>query len=147
MKILIEQLNYFDTFGFLVLKNLFSINEINEISNKFNDAMIDLKMNEGSGPVYNKNKLLMQEDTPFLASLIDQDRILNTAEQLIRRAVIGISVTGHYFMSDTHWHSDNYSLEYEGVKFLIYLDSLNESNGALRVMPGSHLDPLGDNLN
>ena len=52
------------------------------------------------------------------------------------------AIAGNYYTGDTRWHSDSHSLDYSGVKFTIYLDSLSASSGSLRVIPGSHRQPL-----
>jgi len=142
MNLSINQLNYFDTFGFLILKDFFSKKEIENISEKFDLAMSDQKTAESDDLLFNKSKLFMDENTPFLASLADEDRFVHAAEQLIRSSVIGVFISGSYYMGDTYWHTDNYHLEYKGAKFLIYLEELDATNGALRVLPGSHKDPL-----
>ena len=45
-------------------------------------------------------------------------------------------------VGDTRWHPDTASLDYRGIKFCIYPDRLGRGTGALRVIPGSHREPL-----
>jgi len=79
----------------------------------------------------------MEESSPFIAALADDPRFADVSEQLL-----GIAVDGNYMVGDTGWHPDALSLDYSGVKFCIYPDPLNAQNGALRVIPGSHREPL-----
>ena len=69
-------------------------------------------------------------------------RFVDVAEQLLGKPVLGIAPEGNFFIGDTRWHPDAGSFDYTGVKFCIYPDRLNASNGALRVIPGSHHEPL-----
>jgi len=57
-----------------------------------------------------------------------------------------IAVDGNYMVGDTKWHPDTSSLDYKAAKFCVYPDPLNADNGALRVIPGSHREPLHSEL-
>lgn len=45
---------------------------------------------------------------------------------------------GNLYAGDTPWHSDGWHTHYLHVKFAFYLDDIDGSSGALRVVPGSH---------
>ena len=162
-----QQELFFDTFGFLLLKRHIPKEELSSIDDNFQRAMQKTFPHDPGGkgsfdpqamPAgadkrgivvryrdasrLNLNRLFMDEDTPELAALADGPWFTPVAEQLLPRGVICTQVVGHYRMGDTPWHVGNYYLRYTGVKFVAYLDPLNDSSGALRVIPDSHRNPL-----
>lgn len=142
MKLTQQQLNLFSDFGFLVFRQLLSPEEMEVYSREFNaglDSWIDGGKHDGKSRHYAS---LMEEQSPFISSLADDHRFADVAEQLLGKDVLAIAVDGNYHVSDTLWHPDTGSLDYTAVKFCIYPDPLNGSNGALRVIPGSHRDPF-----
>lgn len=144
MKITDEQRAFFDTFGFVIFRKIFPAREMARISSAFDRAMQGLRI---SGRIErdvraHPSRLFMDADMPLLASLADDQRFAGVAEQLLGRPVICIQVAGHYYMADTPWHSDDSDLGHTGVKFSIYLDRLDAKSGALRLLPGSHRNPM-----
>jgi hypothetical protein len=85
-------------------------------------------------------------DTPFLASLLEDPRFCEAAEQLYGDDVFGIASDINRYVGDTHWHPDTGSIHQYGVKFAYYLQPVGAENGALRVIPGSHKQPFHDEL-
>lgn len=138
-----QQKNYFDTFGFLILRQQLTAEELERINPEFNAAIESLLP---PGAEYDGKtrlgRLFMDADTPTLAALGDDPRFADVAEQLLGKAAICIGIAGNYYTGDTRWHSDSHSLDYSGVKFTIYLDPLGARSGSLRVIPGSHRNPL-----
>ncbi len=142
MQLTDQQLNHFQTFGFLIFRQLLSPDEIARYGVEFNtglDTWLDGGEHDRKEPHYAS---LMEEASPFIASLADDPRFADVAEQLFGKAMMCIAVDGNYMVGDTKWHPDTNSLDYEAVKFCVYPDPLNASNGALRVIPGSHREPL-----
>jgi hypothetical protein len=80
---------------------------------------------------------MMDEDTPFVASLIDDPRFAGVAEQLLRRPVLGEGTDGSEYVGDTAWHHDSRSPAPQAIKFTLYAEPLTASDGALRFVPGS----------
>ncbi len=142
MQLTEQQLNHFRTFGFLVFRQLFSPEELKRFSEEF-DRGLDIGLEGGQ---HNRQArhyaLLTYETTPFSCSLHDDPRFADVAEQLLGKPVLGVSVNGNYYVGDTQWHPDNSTFDYEGVKFAMYLEPLDAKSGALRLIPGSHRDPL-----
>ena len=142
MQLTEQQLNYFRTFGFLIFRQLLSPEELAQYSREFNaglDAWIEGGRHDRKARHYAS---LMEETSPFIASLADDPRFVDVAEQLLGKDVLGIAVDGNYMVGDTQWHPDTRSLDYAAVKSCIYPDPLDGSNGALRVIPGSHQEPF-----
>lgn len=132
------QRNHFDAFGFLCLRRYLSAAELDAVGREFDAAMAGVEAPPGE----NRSRILMSGDTPRLTALAEDRRFATAAEDLLGRRAICVQVAGYQFMGDTRWHSDNYDLLYDGVKFCLYLDRLTTSSGALRVLPGSHRNPL-----
>src|SRR5206468_1529189 len=65
---------------------------------------------------------LMDERTPFIASLAEDPRFADVAEELLDKPMLGIATDGNYYVGDTLWHPDIGSHAYEGIKFAIYCD-------------------------
>ena len=142
MKLSKQQLNLFRDFGFLIFRQLLSTEEIAQYSREFNaglDSWLETGKHDGKSRHYGS---LMEDKSPFIAGLAHDHRFADVAEQLLGKDVLAIAVDGNYHVDDTLWHPDTRSLDYTAVKFCIYPDPLNGSNGALRVIPGSHLDPF-----
>jgi len=133
MQLTKEQLNHFHTFGFLIFRQLLTPQEMAQYSLEFDrglDAWLDGKRHDGKTRHYAS---LMEDVTPFIATLADDPRFVGVAEQLLAKPLLGIAVDGNYMVGDTLWHPDTHSLAYVGVKFCIYPEALDANNGALRV--------------
>jgi ectoine hydroxylase-related dioxygenase (phytanoyl-CoA dioxygenase family) len=137
-----QQLAHFRTFGFLVFRQHLNPDEAARFRREFDaglDSWIEGRDHDGKARQYAS---LMEETTPFVAGLAHDPRFAAVAEQLLERDILCIAVDGNYQVGDTAWHPDTHTLNYLGVKFCIYPDKLTAANGALRVIPGSHLEPF-----
>tara|TARA_Y100000588_G_C14013474_1_gene821018 strand:- start:80 stop:868 length:789 start_codon:yes stop_codon:yes gene_type:complete len=146
MHLTAQQLAHFHTFGFLVFRQLLSPEEVDQYSEQFNaglDAWLDEPPYDGKGRHYAS---LMDETSPFISGLADDPRFADVSEQLLGKPTLCIAVDGNYMTGDTGWHPDTGTLDYSGVKFCIYPDPLEAHNGALRVIPGSHQEPLHSSI-
>ena len=149
MKVTEQQKYHFDTFGFLVFRQLLTPSEMERFSQEFN-AGLDSWLtpgtkHDGSARHYAS---LMEATTPFIASLHDDPRFAGVAEQLLGKDVLGIAADGNYYVGTTAWHPDGHPIgldgkpeDYLAVKFTTYLEPQDSTNGALRVIPGSHRQP------
>lgn len=139
MRISEQQLNQFNTFGFLVFHNLLSPAEV-DLYRQEMDAGLDARIEGGNHDGTKRFwAYLNDSDTPFITSLSDDPRFGDVAEQLLGKDVIAICGDSNYYVGDTQWHPD--VTEFDAVKFTIYLESLDANTGALRVIPGSHREP------
>ena len=142
MQLTQQQLDFFDAFGFLVFRQLLEPAEMKRYLEEF-EVGLDSWHNAGRHDGENRHWApFLDERTPFITSLIDDPRFAGVAEQLLREPVLGVECDGNYYVGDTRWHPDTSSLDWEGVKFAIYGEPLDGSSGALRVVPGSHCEPL-----
>ena len=143
-----EQLAHFRTFGFVILRDLFTQEEVEIL-----DAEFDNSCERASSYVpFDGNQRhsfhFRGEDGPFFASLMEDPRFAGTAEQLFGEDVFAINCPGglRFVNKGTKWHPDTVNINQYGVKFGFYLQPLRADSGALRVIPGSHLDPLHSDL-
>ena len=137
MQLTKQQLNHWKTFGFLVFRQYFSPEEWKTYEREFNEGMeaaLERRRIEVIGPCVPQ----MDSNTPFIASLQDDPRFADVAEQLLGGQVLGLWNDAAWHTGDTGWHSDQVTSKYRALKFVIYPDPLVAGNGALRVIPGSH---------
>ena len=90
--------------------------------------------------------------TPFLASLLHDPRMHALGQSYLGDDCIGAMANGSStYRRVTHWHSDMPHAvcplgAYTGLKIFLYAQALTETTGALRVVPGSHANPLHSDI-
>jgi len=143
-----HQLNLYNIFGFVPLRKFFSQAE----TKVFNEE-IQLKLESTLRYTEPQNKKQycswsnLGPQTPHLAALIEDERILSVAEQILGPNCIGRSCNSGSYIHNTGWHPDCRDFNVRLIKFAIYIQSLNEENGALRFIIGSHKPPLHHEIN
>ena len=145
-----EQLDHFETFGFVILSQVLSAPEMERI----NTAADELWSAELKRDPAAKNIGLAPfvELSPELDWLATDDRIYEAMEQLLGRGLVWSGSEGIDALTPeaSHdWHADRpYSRElgYPRIKIMLYLSPMKKEKGALRVIPGSHRDPLHTQL-
>lgn len=144
-----HQLEQFKVFGFLVLKGMLTPLDIKKAYDEFEIGLS--KAREASDRQSIRKQLNwsnLNPDTPFLASLLEDERFYSTARQILGKDVIGSASSGNSFDSDrTEWHSDVGNPDWNGIKFAFYLQSVGRDSGALRLVPGSHREPFLSDFN
>ena len=142
-----EQVNHFEAFGFLLLRQLYSPEEMAALSSEVAEV---LERQQGT-----KKDSSFQSLSPFIehgTALLDlpvDDRIYQPMEQLLGSGFVwggSEGVSGSFNETNDHqWHSDRggqIDLAYRRIKIMIYLQSMRKETGALRVIPGSHHAPF-----
>ncbi|MDA1088629.1 MAG: phytanoyl-CoA dioxygenase family protein [Verrucomicrobia bacterium] len=132
------QVSFFHTFGYHVFRNLFSPDELAEIRREFDESMADQYSHRPYDGSERHWTVMMDEDTPLFASLMEDPRFLEPARQLFGPEVLGIIVDANRYTGNTGWHPDTVSPLQYGVKFAFYLQPVGADTGALRVIPGTH---------
>jgi hypothetical protein len=136
------QIIQFRTFGFLIFRQLFNPAEVQTINAEFE---------HGLGKAYRHLPFdgslrhwvpMMGPETPFFASLVEDPRFHRAAEQMYGDDVFGTITDANRYVGDSAWHPDTGSMHQYGVKFAFYLEPVAAESGALRVIPGSHKEPL-----
>lgn len=139
-----QELVHYDIFGFILIKNMLGHEELKTIISEFE---IGLARADSQTERQSFRKQLnwwnMGPDTPYLASILEKNKFLDIANQILEGQAIGSFSSANSFSGNrTDWHPDTQAKHWKGLKFGIYLQSLNENTGALRVIPGSHKEPL-----
>lgn len=135
---------FFRAFGFVVLRKYFQPDPLAK--------ELDWVLQDSSPPSledsYNKVARfqyapMMTADTPESLCLLD--RAEKVAEGLLGHPVLPTRAKGVLYQGETSWHADS-NLPVLSVGFAAYLEPLNAENGALRVIPGSHLAPFSKEI-
>ncbi|MCE9613618.1 MAG: phytanoyl-CoA dioxygenase family protein [Lentisphaerae bacterium] len=133
-----EQVSFFRTFGYLVFRNLFSTEELAVIQHEFDQALTSQYTHRPYDGSKRHWTMMMDEDTPFFASLLEDPRFLAPARQCYGPDVLGVAIDANRYTGNTGWHPDTGSLLQYGVKFAFYLQPVGTDSGALRVLPATH---------
>ena len=148
-----DQLDHFDTFGFVVLRAAFTYDETERLHNAAEAAYRDLLGREPrpEDVIWEPGQVEERDD---LRWLIEDDRIHESVAELLGERFIwfgselmrGVDRKGPVH----HWHTDGETdpdkLPFRRLKVMIYLDRLRCDSGALRLIPGSHRSPFFDAL-
>ena len=134
-----DQINFFNTFGFILLKGLF-LDKIEDIINCFEEVFELHSRNQKRNPNYVERKCIPQfiDSHKNLANLIDDKRIINIGKCILGNKFNYMGSDGNYYNSNTIWHSDGWESNILHIKLAFYLDHLKQNNGCLKVLPGSH---------
>ena len=131
-----DQIEFFDTFGYLVIRDYLPAAEMTVIRQEFETAMDTAYTHQPFDGSRRQWLTMMGSNyTPQLAGLLEDDRFVGVAEQLYGK-VVPFMVDGNRYIGDTQWHPD--STAAGGVKLFLYLEPLTAATGAIRVIPGSH---------
>lgn len=146
MAITSEQKAFYDAFGFLVVRQLFSAAEMEELSRTF-DAMLTAERQGAPFPGTKRQSLYaIAEKSELITGLVEDDRIYKTVEALLGPDFIWLCSEGNLYVGDTKWHPDGTRLDFTPMKVSFYLDSLTGKSGSLRVVPGTHQLPFHEDM-
>ena len=136
------QIDHYQTFGFVVLPDLLGSKRTAELR-----AEVDAAIRDAYAATYDERVLdgisghylpMASRLTPVSASLVCDDPLLiDAAEALLEGPAIPECPEGVLYFADAGWHNDD-GIGVAGVKFAAYFDPLTATNGALRLVPGSH---------
>ena len=134
-----EQIAHYETFGFLVLRQLFSGEEAAIIKREAEEIFDEARnANAFDGLAWEAVQPFL-ERRPFLSMIPDDDRIYNIGVDLLGPDFILEGTEGNLQRSDTPWHG---GVPEEGfpshIKIAFYPEPLTREIGCLRVLPGSH---------
>src|SRR5262245_20809400 len=137
-----EQQAYFETFGFIVKRGAFSGDEMARIGREFDDVLAQDRQGQPFDGASRQAVLGFIEKRPLLSALAEDDRIYGPIEQILGQGFVWIGSDGNLYVGDTGWHPDGSNLGYRRIKVAFYLDAVRADSGCLRVIPGSHREPL-----
>lgn len=143
-----QQIQLFEIFGFLVRRNVFNREEIHKINEEFDHRLRSLKAeaDPNNEPLANNNWPNRNPHTPYIASLLEDPRIYVPSEQLVGEDGIPIHSNANSYSISSSWHPDTEDSHLLMVKNVMYLQPTSGDHGALRVIPGSHRNPLHQDL-
>ena len=143
---------HFKTFGFLLLRRIFTPVEMADITCQANQVW---RQDLERRPDGTRHQLVVPfvEQRPRLAQLPEDDRIYLPIGDLLGPGFVWGGSEGHKGSfnetNDHQWHCDRVGqtgLHYTRIKVMIYLQPLKKETGALRVIPGSHHLPFRQHL-
>jgi ectoine hydroxylase-related dioxygenase (phytanoyl-CoA dioxygenase family) len=140
-----QQRLHFQTFGFIVQKQIFTPAEMEVISQRFDEVLDQDRQGKEFPGEKRQGVIAFIEQRPELARLVDDDRIYEPLEQLLGPDPTWLGSDGNLYVGNTRWHSD-FSTPYRRIKVAFYLDPVGKQSGCLRVIPGSHLPGLHERL-
>ena len=133
-----EQLNFFDTFGYLLVRQLFSPAETEKIIEGFEWSI----QNCGGGKNHDCTSRTMFggpiDHMPEMCAILDHPSILGLIGGVLGEDFNYGGGDGNYYSGDTGWHPDGSWGQLFAAKTAFYLDPLTRDTGALRLIPGSH---------
>ena len=135
------QIAHFETFGFLVLRQVFSQAEVSSIQSEFDAVWSQVSGGQRWSRETTESRQPFCEIRPPLTELVADDRIFGSVEQLLGPNFIWGASGATRYVGDSPWHADDYGglLEtYRAIKVVMYLEPVGEDTGCLRIIPGSH---------
>ena len=133
-----EQLSFFDTFGYLMIPQLFPPEETDEIIERFEWSI----QNCGGGRDHDGSHRTMFlkpiEHRPDMCALLDHPVILDLIGSILGEDFNYCGGDGNYYSGNTGWHPDGSWGKLFAAKIAFYLDPLTRDTGALRFIPASH---------
>jgi len=146
-----EQVNHFETFGFLILRQAFIPEEMEQINAAANELWDGKRQRNPDADDLGIAPFI--ELSPALAWLAEDDRLYPAMEQLLGSGFIWSGSEGQNSVISPNprhdWHADRpgaRELGYRRIKIMLYLSPMKKEEGALRIIPGSHRDPLHTEL-
>ena len=139
------QIAHFKAFGFVIMRSVFSKDEFKTIQAEFDHRAAVASSYEPFDGSKSHTFNMMGDDTPFFASLLEDSRFAEAAEQMFGDVLAYIADAKRY-VGNTSWHYDGGSYDDSGVHFVMYLQPVRADTGALRIIPGSHNSPWFEEL-
>lgn len=137
VKLSMEQQDFFDTFGFLKFPGVMR-DDIGSIAGEFERVFPGHEWaGEHDGTKRTCIVPFIDQREP-LSALLDDPRVNGILVSLLGDDYNYMGSDGNYYVGDTAWHRDGAHEKYLFLKIAFYLDPVDGSSGALRVIPGSH---------
>ncbi len=142
-----EQVDWFRTFGYLVLPRFFDAALVDELRVEIVATMLAVHGDRyherpAMGGMAGHYTCLLGPWAPRTVELVDSRRLVGLAERLLGGPVLPspCDTQGILYVDHAAWHNDS-GIPIRGVKLVSYFEPLDADSGALRVLPGSHRLP------
>ena len=145
-----DQVKQFELFGFVVLKEIFTENEVATLQEEFEYGAKRTQESAGEFDGTETHTFsMLGEDTSFYSSLLEDSRFYGPASQLYGDDVFGLEINSYRYISNSPWHFNDGSPNIHGYgpkyQFPVF-EPTRADTGALRFVPGSHKDPWQSEL-
>ena len=137
-----QERKQFEVFGFIIRRGLFSAEEMKQLSDEFDRGCAEAFEDSPFDGTIEKGANFTRLGTPFFRSLPSDERLYAVARHAYGEDVIGHHFGGNLKVGDSGWHVDTHSYHQFGLKVAVYPDPADAETGALRIIPGSHQEPL-----
>ena len=138
-----QQIAFYRTFGFLVLRQHLDPAVVRSLSDEVDRALQDAfgprladRSNPGGG-IAGHYLPVMGPLTPVSLALVEDERLAGLAEELLGGPVLPSYAEAILYHGQTGLHCDH-GTDVIGAKVACYLEPLVATNGALRLLAGSH---------
>ena len=149
------QIAHFNTFGFVVLRGLFSPSEMEVLGREF-DGLLNESRDGASFDGEERQTLQpFVERRELLTQMVEDDRIYLTLEELLGPGFVWVGSDGNLYVGDTGWHADrsqdasgedHLPWDLQSIKVVFYFDPVDADTGCLRVIPGTHRREFAEHL-
>ncbi len=148
MKLTAQQVAFWEVFGYLIMPKVFYASEVEAMSKDLDaKAAADRGGDDFEGERRQDVDLI---EAPSFKSVLTDERICRPLSQLLGDDFIWVGGPGGgLYVGDTQWHPDVANVgdgKQTRLKMGLYLDPVRKETGCLRVVPGSHRNPLHDEL-
>jgi hypothetical protein len=158
-----QQIQFFETFGFLLIRQLFSSDEIDLITSEFEKSMLAARNGQPVNIQVRQEVNNWYEGRQEIAFLTEDQRIQGPIKALLGPEYSFSKYNdGNFYVGDTLWHPDlgwdphipdgindkgrasgQYKNHYiPSIQVAFYLDPVDKYTGCLRVIPGAHRSPF-----
>jgi hypothetical protein len=130
------EVSFFETFGYLHLPGYMS-EELDWISEEHAKLFVEFDVEPDGERTVDLIPFIAQSDR--FIRLLEHPKVLGALTPLVGEDFNYLGSDGHYYASEVDFHPDGDRHSCLFLKFGMYLDSLAQDTGCLRVIPGSHL--------
>src|SRR4051812_33102905 len=102
-----EQLRFYNAFGYVILKQFFSKDELRVINAEVDHAMALNYPHETFDGSRRHFAIMTDKVTPFFASLLDGPRFYPIAQQMYGERTLGTGADANRYVGNSGWHRDS----------------------------------------
>lgn len=143
------QKHEFETFGFLIVKNLIEMPKMRQFIDAFDDTMT--KGNSGEpwpdDPICNQVIPFYEYNPEIYHQLLDHEKLNEVLEDLLGKDYVFLCSEGIHFFGGSRWHHDDIAPEGQThLKTVFFLNPVRSTTGCLRVLPCTHFPPMRERM-
>jgi ectoine hydroxylase-related dioxygenase (phytanoyl-CoA dioxygenase family) len=144
-----QQKHEFETFGFLLLKDLIPPDEMRLYIDAFDETMT--KANGGvrwqHAPKNHTVIPFYRHNPAVYHHLLDDEKLSAAVGDLLGEDFVFLAAEGHRRWGGSGWHHDSVAPDgLTHLKVVFYLQPVRADTGCLRVLPGTHFPPMRERM-